>query len=386
MFTLYYQPKIDLKKNKIVGAEALIRKIEKVEGEEGRRLIFPGEFIPQAEENGEIIKIDNWVFKRIVKDAREIFVSTQDKIKLSFNVSGIHFKEKSLFDDLKAMFLSTKDFLSLFEIEITETALIEDEKKASTILEELKKIGFSLSIDDFGVGCGALTYLKDFPIDTLKIDKSFVDEMLNNKKVAGIVESLICLCNKIGLTSIAEGVEEVEQVEFLKNLKCDEIQGYYFSKPMPLKKFIAFVNSFNETEKKSAFIHWSKHYSTGSYAFDSHHMIIVNLLNKLFEILKNTEKRKNFEINYFIDILDDYLKMHFDLENRFMRKYHYPFIQKHLTAHKTFLNEYEKLKENLTNVNERNLFNLFNLLKEWFLEHEIKEDKNLIEYIKKHRN
>jgi len=172
-------------------------------------------------------------------------------------------------------------------------------------------------------------------------------------------------------------------VNLLKKLNCDKIQGYFYSKPLPLKEFLVLVESFNQPDKSAQFIRYSDKYSVGDYAFDSQHMILVNLLNKLFAVLKDKEKRKNYSLNYFTDILDKYLKFHFELEEKIMKKYKYPEMEKHLNDHSKFLKNYDKLKANLTNINERNIYNFFNLLKEWFLNHEINEDKRLIEYIKK---
>jgi len=375
-FILFYQPKIDIQNNKITGAEALIRL------KKDNKIYPPSYFIPQAEKSGEIIEIDKWVMKRVINDSREIFVKSNQEIQIAFNLSAKSFESSNLIENLEKMFHYSKDFNAKFELEITETALIDDIQKAKELLERLKEIGFTLSIDDFGVGYGCLTYLKEFPMDVLKIDKSFIDEITTNKKVEYIVESLIYLTNKLNLISIAEGVESVEQVNILKKLKCDKIQGYFYSKPLPLKEFLVLIESFNKPDKSAQFIRYSDKYSVGDYAFDSQHMILINLLNKLFAVLKNKEKRKDYSLNYFTDILDEYLKFHFKLEERFMKKYKYPETERHLKEHYKFLEIYNNLKNHLTDMNERNLYNLFNLLKEWFLNHEINEDKRLIEYIK----
>ena len=373
-FTLFYQAKVDIEKNKIVGAEALIR----LKGENG--YISPNQFIPQAEKSGEILKIDKWVAKQVINNAREIFVKTNENITISFNVSPIYFEQESFTKDLENIFTSTKDFLSLFEIEITERAMLKDLSKVKEKVDYLKKVGFKISIDDFGIGYGELTYLKELPIDTLKIDKSFIDNITSDKKTLNIIDSLIYCCKKLNIKSVAEGVETIEQIEILKQLGCKIIQGYYYAKPMSLHKFILFIKSFNNSTS-SQFIKYSSEYSTGSYAIDLQHMIIVNLLNKLFEVLKNKE-RSDFSLKYFTDILDEYLINHLKMEETIMRKYKYPFFQKHRSDHQKFLTEYNKFKKELTEINERNLYNFFNILKEWFIEHEVKEDREMISYLK----
>ena len=375
LFTLFYQPKFDISKNKIVGAEALIR----LKSKDG--YISPSEFILEAEKNGEIIKIDQWVFNKIIKDSREIFTKSNENIFLSFNVSAKHFENENFIKDLEKIFTYTKDFWGLFEIEITESGFLKDIKAAKEKLKHLKKTGFKIAIDDFGVGCGFLTYLKDLPIDTLKIDKFFIDNIETDEKTLAIVESLIYLSKKLNLKTVAEGVENASQVDILKNLGCNVIQGYYYSKPLPLEKFVSLIKKINNPEEPQ-FIKWSNKYSTGSYAIDSQHMIIINMLNKLFEVLKDKNRRKSFPLEYFTEILDDFINNHFKMEENIMRKYKYPFFQKHKTNHEKFIKEYNKFKQDLTNINERNLYNLFNMLKEWFNKHELKEDKEMVEYLK----
>ncbi len=377
-FTLYYQPKIDLKTLKVIGAEALIRLKEK------DKIIPPSQFIPQAEKNNDIIKIDKWVFNRVVNDAREIFVKTNCKILISFNVSGQHFEKECFLKNLEKIFSSTKDFLGLFEIEITETSIINNVKNAKKNLERLKHIGFSISIDDFGTGWGGLSYLLKLPIDTIKIDKIFIDNIEKDEKALGIVESLIYLCKRLNIKSIAEGVEDIHQVDILKDIGCDVIQGYYYAKPMPIGKFIAFVNAQNNNTE-TRFINWSEKYSVGSYALDSQHMIVINILNKLFEILRIKKEREEFPLEYFVEIFDEYLLKHFRTEEAIMKRYNYPLIDEHISEHMGLMETYNEFKENLTEINERDLFNLFNMIKDYFLQHELKEDKKMLTYIKKHK-
>ncbi len=376
LFTLYYQPKIDLNTSEVVGAEALIRLKDK------NTIVPPSEFIPAAEESGEIVKIDEWVFKQVVKDAREFFVKSNIDIRISFNVSAMHFQKDTFISNLEQMFISTKDFNSMFEIEITETAILADIEKAKIDIKRLKEIGFYLSIDDFGIGYGSLTYLKDFPIDALKIDKSFIDRIETDERSRNIIDGIIYLCKKLDVKSVAEGVENAEQVEILKKFGCNKIQGYFYAVPKPLDTFLLFVKSFNNPSDKVQFIKWSKKYATGSYAIDSQHMIIINLLNHLFNILQDKQKRENFPIKHFIDILDRHIAEHFKMEELIMAKYNFFYTKEHLAEHKKFLEKYNDFRSSLSPINERNLFNFFNLLKKWFYRNEIISDKKLVDNIK----
>jgi hemerythrin-like metal-binding protein len=378
LFTLYYQPKINLKTKKVESCEALIRL------RSGGKIISPDKFIPQAEKDGSIVEIDKRVFKKVTEDARRIFTKTfEEQIRISFNISAIHFSDDDVYENLMNIFVNTKDFNSLFEIEITEGALIKDKQKSLDIINRLKKEGFKFALDDFGTGYASLSYLRDLPIDTLKIDKSFIDNIANDEKHLAIVDATLYLSKKLKIKSVAEGVEDIEQAELLYQMNCDEIQGYYFSKPLPIEKFILFVLSVNKSEKENQFIHWSDKYATHLITIDSQHMILVNLLNKLYVVLKDKELRENTALNDYIDIIDEYIHMHFKIEYKYMNKYNYPQLKEHLLQHENFTKLFQKFKDALfSTTNERNIFNLFKLLKEWFLEHEIKSDKKLVDFIK----
>ncbi|MFK5882185.1 MAG: bacteriohemerythrin [Sulfurospirillum sp.] len=380
LFTLYYQPKINLKTKKVESCEALIRLI--ING----KIISPDNFIPQAEKDGSIVEIDKWVFKKVVEDARRIFTKTfEEEIIISFNISPIHFSKDDVFKNLMNIFEKTKDFNSHFEVEITESAFIEDKQKSFEIIDRLKEEGFKFALDDFGTGYASLSYLKDLPIDTLKIDKSFIDDMIIDEKTLAIVDTILYLSKKLKIKSVAEGIENIEQADLLYQMKCDEIQGYYYSKPLPIEKFILFVLSTNKAEKENQFIRWSDKYATHLMAIDSQHIIIVNLLNKLYTVLKDKELREKTTIKNYLDIVDEFIHMHFGTEDNYMQKYNYPKTKEHMIQHKNFIKLFQEFKDTLsTTTNERNIFNLFKLLKKWFLEHEFISDKKLANFIKAH--
>jgi len=320
--------------------------------------------------------------KKIIEDSRNIFTKTNQEITLSFNVSAKHFLVDDFEENLTNIFASTKDFNSKFQIEITEGALIDNTDLAIKKMKNLKNAGFSLSLDDFGTGYSSLKYFKDFPIDNIKIDKYFIGH-LNDKKSLAIVEAIIFLSKKLNISTTAEGVEEIYQVDKLKEIGCDEIQGYYYSKPLPIEKFITFVKAVNKPTD-SQFIIWSdEKYGVGDYSIDTDHMILANILNNVYNILTNKEERKKENLNRFIEILDDYIHKHFEKEFNFMKKYNYPYIKEHISQHKKLLKNFNEFKKSLTSSNERNLYNLFNLIKDWLIKHEITKDKKMVEIIKK---
>lgn len=379
LFTLYYQPKIDIRTNKVKSAEALIRIEEK------GKIIYPSDFIEDAEKSGDIIEIDRWVFNRLVDDSRYISMMSEEGLNISFNVSSAHFKEPYFLENLENIFNFTTDFLSKFEIELTEYALIDDAKDAVSKMNKLKEKGFKIAIDDFGKGYSSLFSLKDFPIDTLKIDKAFIDGIKNDKKSLKILESIIYLAKKLDLNIIAEGVETTEQVTWLYENDCDEIQGYYYSKPLPIDKFVKFVKAVNKIEDKNSFIVWSQKYSINNYALDTHHMIIASLLNRLYEELKDKEMVKKTEVEGYLLLLYRYIDIHFQAEEQYMRDIGYEDMESHIKTHQEFKELLDKFSQNLSASTKKNSYDLFVILKEWFLSHEITKDKELALQHDKHQ-
>ena len=239
-FEVYYQPQIDIKMNKIVGAEALIRWNHKTLG-----VVFPNDFISHAEETKLIIPIGEFVLKKACT-----FMKYLNDTKLledgivAVNISNIQIKysdiQKSIIKELEETKLNPANL----EIELTESYIMEDIEESLTILENLKNLGIKLAIDDFGTGYSSLNYLKQFPIDKLKIDKSFANGLPFNKKDVAIAKTILALGNGLEIKTIAEGVEKNEQKEFLQNAGCDEIQGWLYSKALREEDFINFIKEF----------------------------------------------------------------------------------------------------------------------------------------------
>lgn len=226
-FEMYYQPQYDFYHNEFRGFEALIRWYDNELG-----WISPAVFIPIAEENGDIIQIGEWVLRTVC--------STWVKWKklyghvgvVSVNVSAVQLTKPNFVEMVKDIIREYRINPRELELEITESVFIHDTESIIETLNELKSIGVALSLDDFGTGYSSLTYLKDLPIDTLKIDKSFINDITENNRQAEITDALIELVHKLNMETIAEGVETKEQYDFLRYMKCDNIQGYYTGKPM----------------------------------------------------------------------------------------------------------------------------------------------------------
>lgn len=229
---VYYQPQIETATQKIIGMEALLRwKNPELGG-----FVSPGEFIGIAEENGFILNIGDFVIQQASKAIKYINETYGRDIKVAINVSPKQFHTSEMTYDIERAIEEYGLKPSWIDIEITESLAMNNEEKVMIKLQKLKKVGINLSIDDFGTGYSSLSYLKRFPVDTLKIDIEFVRGITKNNQDFKIVKAIIAMCNELDIKTIAEGVEEVEQYEILKSLNCDQIQGYYFSKPLPLEE------------------------------------------------------------------------------------------------------------------------------------------------------
>ncbi len=237
-FVVYYQPQIDLNSGKLKGLEALVRWNHPAMG-----LVSPLEFIPVAEETGAIIFIDQWVMQNACRQIKLWQDMNHAPLFVSVNVSARHFQHKNFKSSIMQILDETGLEARWLDLEIVESTAMKDLNVTITILNELKEMGIMVSLDDFGTGYSSLNYLQKLPISTLKIDKSFVNNIKANSKEKIISESIISLAHKLGLKTIAEGVEKWEQVSFLKEQSCDRAQGYLFSKPLPASEIEEILRS-----------------------------------------------------------------------------------------------------------------------------------------------
>lgn len=237
VFEVFYQAKYDAQKKNICGMEALIR-WRKADGS----LISPADFIPLAEETGLILPIGKYVLLQACNDAQRLQL-LGFAIPVSVNISAVQFREESFLEMVKDALEQSALPPTMLELEITEGVLAHDIVMASDVLNELKAMGVHIAIDDFGTGYSSLTYLKSLPIDVLKIDQSFVRDMLTDSSDAAIIEAIIRMAQALGLSLIAEGVEEIEQSNKLLALGCPVMQGYLYCRPMPFNALCEFLNT-----------------------------------------------------------------------------------------------------------------------------------------------
>ncbi|PKG25600.1 EAL domain-containing protein [Niallia nealsonii] len=236
-FFLHFQPRVDASTGTIVSAEALLRWRHPEWG-----IVSPREFIPLAEENGLILEIGDWVFQQVCYFIKSWEQKKLSIIPISINISAQRFLKNDFIETVKKVLKETKINPKLIEFEITETTLIHHEEAVSSALQLLKEMGISIALDDFGTGYSSLTYLKQYPIDTIKIDRSFIRNISVFGKDEMIVKSIIFLAKGLQMKVVAEGVETNEQLSFLRQQECDEIQGYLFSKPVAEKEFQSLLN------------------------------------------------------------------------------------------------------------------------------------------------
>lgn len=237
--TLHYQPRVDINTLSCVGCEALVRWQHPKLG-----MIPPFEFIPLAEVSDQIQALAYWVLKTALQQARRWLDAGMGKV-VSVNLSTRNLMDVSIPDQIEHLLAQTGVPSKYLEIEITESTLIDDPERALMVIDRICKLGVSFAIDDFGTGYSSLAYLKRLPISTLKIDRSFIKDMLTDEQDAVIVRSTMSLAHSFGLSVVAEGVEDIGTLTALKALKCDQIQGFYFSKPLPVDEFERWVKRFN---------------------------------------------------------------------------------------------------------------------------------------------
>jgi len=237
-FELHFQPKVEVATNQTKSVEALIRWRHPQRG-----LMRPDAFIPLAEETGIIVEIGEWVLREACRHARQWQLAGMMPLRIAVNLSARQFRQKQLMEIVQSA-LSDADLAPQFlELELTESAVMYDPEESARILEQLSRIGVQISIDDFGTGYSSLSHLKRFPLDKLKIDRSFIRDVTRSTEDASIVRAVISLAHSLKLKVIAEGVESGDQLEFLRELGCDQYQGYYFSPPLSAEELSAWMET-----------------------------------------------------------------------------------------------------------------------------------------------
>ena len=231
-FVLHYQPKVNLVSGKITSAEALIRWNDPLTG-----LVPPGRFIPMLEETGLIYEVGRWALRQAIADYLRWRTEGLPTVRIAVNVSPLQLRNRDFIDEVEHAINIDPLAAGGLELEITESLIMEDVNHSINSLHALRAMGISIAIDDFGTGFSSLSYLAKLPIDTLKIDRSFIIEMTDGPQGLALVSTVISLAHALKLKVVAEGVETEEQERLLRLLNCDEMQGYLFSEPVSAEAF-----------------------------------------------------------------------------------------------------------------------------------------------------
>ncbi|MEG1512271.1 MAG: GGDEF domain-containing protein [Raoultibacter sp.] len=247
-FQVYFQPKYTVQTEQVAGAEALVRWESASEG-----MLYPDEFITLFEKNGFITRLDFWVFEQVCKTLRRWIDAGLQPVKISVNCSRIHLRDADFIDHYQAISEKYNIPKRYLEIELTENTVFEDVEHLSQIIDKIRAVGFGCSMDDFGSGYSSLNLIQDIPVDTLKLDRVFFrNGVADMRRSEAVVKSIISMAKALSMETVAEGIEKRFQVDMLKRLHCDYIQGYFFARPMPIPQFEQLMFSRHIEDKHSA--------------------------------------------------------------------------------------------------------------------------------------
>lgn len=281
-FELYYQPQIDARSGNVIALEALLRWPQAGEN----RFISPVEFIPIAEETGQIVPLSLWVFEQACHYIKTLLAKGMTDLVIAVNVSSTHFQRGNFVGSVEDILKRTALPPRHLELEITETVLFDNSESAIYKLGQLKALGVKISIDDFGTGFSSLNYLKLLPIDKIKIDRSFIQDIVSDQRDAAISKAIIAMAHLLGLKVIAEGVETESQVAFLRKSLCDEYQGYYFARPMPVNELEPFLVNYQQ----------HAHKVTGEAETERQTLLLLDDEENILHALVRLLRRDNYQI------------------------------------------------------------------------------------------
>ena len=372
---LHYQPQLCLVSKSVHGAEALVRWDHPQLG-----LISPAKFIPIAEDSGLICEIGAWVLQEACRVMRDT------GINMSVNLSPLQLGQS----DLVMQVADALDGMAGYRLtlELTESAFIHDFEKTKEVLLALKRIGVNLSLDDFGTGYSSLSYLYQLPFDYLKIDQSFIREDKNKPIVHAVLE----MADKLRLMTVAEGVETPEQMAFLEANGCDVVQGFYFSKPLPLDALQAFAaNPPYQVSSKpmlkpaadqgSPLLTWSFTFDTGHAGIDAQHKQLIAILNRLDATTRTPDALA--ESRSTMKALIEYVKTHFSYEETLMQRQGYPAAKVHQAQHIAFAEKLASYDLQLKGNPQFDPKHLLAFVRGWLIDHILKTDKDLGRYLRK---
>ncbi|MFQ5588864.1 MAG: EAL domain-containing protein, partial [Nitrospiria bacterium] len=383
---LYYQPQVDLHEGKIVGVEALIRWARP-----GVGMISPAAFIPIAEETGLIVPIGEWALRTACAQQKIWREAGFSLGRVWVNLSAVQFRQEQFTEILARVISETGADADGMGLELTESMLMKETEEVLQTLKAVKDIGFHLAIDDFGTGYSSLAYLRRFPVDILKIDKTFLDNILKpqdeeDQSTEAIIDAVITLAHHLNLKVVAEGVEDENQWDFLRTRQCDEAQGYLFSRPLSEEAFTALLREdpcfVAEQKPDECRAIWDEALSVGDEDIDRQHRLLCTELTELFSAcIKDCEPAA---VNRVVVFLERYVSTHFVAEEAFQRAHDYPDYASHKAEHEKFKTILSDLKTQLLAEGPTNRFvlRLHYVVYEWIHRHSDIMDKALAQFIR----
>lgn len=243
---LYYQPQVNAMTGDITSVEALVRWNHPTRG-----FVPPIEFIPLAEQTGLIVPLGRWVLKQACKEIVRFNADREQAIPVAVNISSLQFRRDDFLGEVQQALAETGLPPQLLELEITESVLLDGSRQVIELLQLIKKMGVQVALDDFGTGYSSLSYLRDLPTHKLKLDRSFIKDIGNDRRIAAIVQGIITMAHHMGMCVVAEGIETPAQLDDLSHYQCDLLQGYYFARPMPLDTLRSLPKTLPETNQSS---------------------------------------------------------------------------------------------------------------------------------------
>ncbi len=369
-FEIHYQPQLDLTTKKICGFEALLRWHNQDLGS-----IPPSVFIVVAEFNHLIIPIGEWVLRNACYFIKKLQNKGHTEFTVAVNVSVIQLMQ----DDFVDSVFRILDLINLepkyLELEITESVFIESHDVIFEKLMFLRDRGIIIALDDFGKEYSALGDLQYLPIDILKVDKTFIDSILNNDKHVCIADMIIMLGRKMGMTVLAEGVETQEQMDYLIQNQCHRMQGFLFSKPVPGNEILYTLNKKSEDDTYIYGFEWMAKYSIHIDSIDAQHKKMFGIGNKLSKHVFSEESFNEKELRSIFQELKDYTEYHFKYEEDYMLAYGYAYLETHKGEHKIFIERVQNAYANLNNYMEKDyLVYLIDMVSVWISNHILRED------------
>lgn len=377
-FEIYYQPQLDLSTKEVCGFEALLRWHNPELG-----FVSPLVFIEVAEDTHLIIPIGKWVLRNACYFIKKLQNKGHTDFTVAVNVSVIQLIQ----DDFVDTVLTLLDLIDLepkyLELEITESILVESFDVIFKKLECLRERGIKIALDDFGKGYSSLSDLHNLPIDILKIDKIFIDSILDQDACNCITDMIIILGRKMGMTVLAEGVETEEQMNYLIENQCHRMQGYLFSKPVPEKEIL---DRFIKNTESNTYIYgfeWKDEYSINIGSIDAQHKKLFEIGNKLSELVFSKESFHNGkELLSILQELKKYTEHHFKYEENLMKMHGYVHFETHKNEHKTFFEKVHKAHNELNNYMEKDYFvYLIDMVSVWIINHILKEDMKFKDFL-----